>query len=336
MFYNPKTTLSHNCFFNLVVSNRGSGKSYSTLLLAVQNYLKKGQEFVYIRRTQIELDNAKNSLFKALEFNNEIKTNEFITIGNNIYHRIPIDNTKEELNIAGYIIALSKTRQFKSVAYPKVHLIIFDEFIDENGKYLKNECENLLSIIETIARLRKIKVILLGNLITKYNPYFLYFNITFNQNKEFIKDKERSILIHNFKSTEYTKTKKETPFAKLIENTEYGMFILENKNIIDKDDFVRKFKTASKIPQVNFIFEELPMTAYIVDKPDNTFLYIDKGHNKNAMYNLNMDEELRENFKNIKRRNPVSMIINRYARNGQIYFSNGIIKSKIQELIKTI
>jgi len=72
--------------------------------------------------------------------------------------------------------------------------------------------------------MREIRVIALANLTTKYNPYFMYFNMKFDPNREFTKDKGRGVLIHHFVSQKYRKTKALTPFARLIQGTEYGAF----------------------------------------------------------------------------------------------------------------
>lgn len=74
----------------------------------------------------------------------------------------------------------------KSSSYEKVDTIIFDEFLIDKGSYhyLQNEVTQLLDVIETVARLRDIRVIFLGNAISITNPYFNYFNLTLPYNSE--------------------------------------------------------------------------------------------------------------------------------------------------------
>ncbi len=50
--------------------------------------------------------------------------------------------------------------------------------------YLQNEVTQLLDVIETVARLRDIRVIFLGNAISITNPYFTYFNLSLPYNSE--------------------------------------------------------------------------------------------------------------------------------------------------------
>ena len=88
--------------------------------------------------------------------------------------------------LAGFAIPLSIANILKSSSYEKVDTIIFDEFLIDKGSYhyLQNEVTQLLDVIETVARLRDIRVIFLGNAISITNPYFTYFNLSLPYNSE--------------------------------------------------------------------------------------------------------------------------------------------------------
>lgn len=61
-------------------------------------------------------------------------------------------------------MTLSTAQDLKSSNFSKVKYIIFDEFIIEEGQkkyYLNNEVFIFLNLIETIARLRDVKIFLL-------------------------------------------------------------------------------------------------------------------------------------------------------------------------------
>ena len=82
--------------------------------------------------------------------------------------------------ICGFVLPLSVANILKSTSFNKVSTIIFDEFIIDKGcyRYLANEVEQFLDMVETIARLRDVRVLFLGNAISVTNPYFTYFNLT--------------------------------------------------------------------------------------------------------------------------------------------------------------
>ena len=55
--------LTYNCTFNFVIGDRGGGKSFGTLYFVINRFKKAGEQFIYLRRTERELDDAKPTLF---------------------------------------------------------------------------------------------------------------------------------------------------------------------------------------------------------------------------------------------------------------------------------
>ena len=330
MYYDPARTLSHNCMLNFVLSNRGGGKTFSMLNYITKKYQADGSQFIWIRRTQTELDLIKKNMFKALEHEGFTEPGQF-----SVAKDIITTGADNELT-AGGIYALSKAFQFKSIAWPEVKYIVFDEFIDERRRYLKNEVNLLLSVIESVARMRNVKVILLANSITKYNPYFDFFNLDHDPDKEFQKDKKRSILIHNWRSQEYTKAKKETVFAKMLEGTEYGAFMFENENILDNDDFIKKVKVKTKEPIMSFIFENQGFCCWYVETKTENMLYITLNENKNSARKVNFDEEMKENYHWLSRRSTFVKNLRKTAERGAIYFESGRVKLAISALLNAV
>ena len=55
MYWNIKNSLSHNCLFNFIVGDRGVGKTYGCKKWAIEDFLKTGAQFIYLRRYQTEL-----------------------------------------------------------------------------------------------------------------------------------------------------------------------------------------------------------------------------------------------------------------------------------------
>ena len=213
IFYNIAGLLSQRCILNFVIGNRGGGKTFSGKKLVINRFKRKGHQFVWIRRYQTEVDTLT-------DFFADIK-NEF-----------PEDDLKVEGNVcyingepAGWIIALTTSQKLKSVAFPNVRTIIFDEFIIDKGKvgYIKNEVQVFLELYETIARMRdNVTAIFFGNAISIVNPYFIYFGVTPDLNKRYTK--KNGICIEFYFNEEFVKKKAETRFGKLIAGTAYAPY----------------------------------------------------------------------------------------------------------------
>ena len=87
----------------------------------------------------------------------------------------------------------------------RTHLLTFDEFLINNNTYhyLENEPIQLMEFIETVGRLRDIKVWMLGNNTTIVNPYFDYFGVSVPYNSDIKTYKNGLILINYIKNEKY-------------------------------------------------------------------------------------------------------------------------------------
>ena len=210
MYYDPNKTLSKQRLFNFVIGARGCGKTYGAKRVAIQNFLRRGQQFVYLRRYETEMPAAEmRNFFDDIWY--EFPDHEF-KADRGLFR---IDN-----EIAGWYFALSKATMLKSIPFPNVNLIIFDEFIIEVGvyHYLPNEVHTFLECYSTISRDRDITVLFLSNAITMTNPYFLYFKIGL--------EKGQTVKLTPFISLELIQNKhyeehvKQTKFGQLIAETD--------------------------------------------------------------------------------------------------------------------
>lgn len=238
MWYDKAQLLSHNKILNMVLSNRGGGKTFHFTRWAIDDYKKKKKMCVWVRRYQTEIDEMllNGKFFDAVR---EYYPADELTIEGNT------GLINGEVFI--YFIALSKSRQLKSNNYPFVNKIVFDEFIIDKGKitYLKNEVEVFLDLYETVARMRDdVRAVLLANSVTIVNPYFLFWNIKPDTSKRFtVRDQ---ICIELFTDAEYINAKKKTRFGQLVDGTRYGDFAIENKWLLDNDTFIAPKTAASE------------------------------------------------------------------------------------------
>lgn len=228
MYWNINKTLTYDSLFNFIIGNRGGGKTFGAKKKAIDRFLKTKEQFVYVRRFKTELRKIKEFFNDICGFYPEhtfdVKDEKFIIDG----------------ETAGFYMPLSTAKVNKSVPYPNVWLIIFDEFIIEKGvyHYLPNEVTCFLELYSTIARLRDVKVFFLANAITMTNPYFLYFDICLPYGKDIMK--KGDTLIEMVQDKEYINVANQTRFGKLVQGTEYGQYAIENKFILDNNTFVEK------------------------------------------------------------------------------------------------
>lgn len=209
--------------------------------MVINKFIKKGEQFAYIRRYKNELKEGVSKFFKPLIKNEEFKNHLLTTKGNNFYC---------DGEICGYAMTLSTSQDLKGSNYDGVTSIIFDEFIIEEGQkkyYLNNEVNTFLNLIETIARMRDIKVFMLANPANIYtNPYFLYFNLQLPYNSDIKLFKDNLILLQYMKNEEYREAKRQTKFGKLVAGTSFEDYAINNKPFNDNKNFIEKKHGTSK------------------------------------------------------------------------------------------
>ncbi len=228
MYYDPNKTLSRQRLFNFVVGARGCGKTYGAKKTVINKFLKTGKQFVYLRRYETELPAAE-----MRNFFDDVSV-EFPGVEFKSYNGLFRINGE----IAGWYFPLSKATMLKSIPFPNVWIIIFDEFIIEVGvyRYLPNEVRTFLECYSTVSRDRDIIALFLSNAISMTNPYFLYFNLSLNKNQT-IKLTEL-ISLELVQSVEYKNHVMNTKFGQLIANTDYGNYNMQNKFLLDTDSFI--------------------------------------------------------------------------------------------------
>lgn len=162
-----------------IVGARGVGKTISSIAESIKHCYENDQKFVYLRRRQTEIDNLGLNLkllsdltgcdihFKTVKDKDTGRKTKMITATK--------DNKTKDV---GYVLALSTSAYLKSTAFSNVWLIIYDEFIDPNGRELKNEVNLFMNFAMTVFRnFDDYKGLFLANATNIFNPYFVKYNM---------------------------------------------------------------------------------------------------------------------------------------------------------------
>ena len=328
MYLDFTRILSYNALLNIIIASRGVGKTFGATDFVTSQFLKKKYEFVYIRRYKSELQKSIANFWSAMITNGKYKEHSLSRKGMNLL----IDDC-----VAGYGLTLSTAQQLKSSNFPNVKYIIFDEFIIEDGQghYLKNEVDIFLGLIETISRLRDVKVILLGNSANLVNPYFLFFDLHLPYKNEIITFKDGLIALQYASSNEYMKVKKESRFGKLVENTTYEEYAIENKFVNINNDFIEKKDKDSKF-SFSFIYKDFRFGVWVNWLSGKMYISTDYLENGIVFACTSNDHKPNTMLLSIaKKYNCWNNFINNYKL-GNVYFENIKIKNICHEFVKLI
>lgn len=333
IYYNYDKLISYGALLNFVVGERGVGKSYGAIKFVINDYIKNGNEFVYLRRYKTELDSAVPKFFDAVVYNNEFPDTEF-----KVDKRNKLSEFKMNGETIGYAAALSTANILKSTSFNKVKTIIFDEFIIDKGvyHYLRNEAETMLDLCETIGRMRDIRVIFLGNAISlAANPYFNYFDLQLPEvGKEFKTYKNGLIVVNYIKNDKYREAKKQTKFGRLIDNTHYGRYAIDNEVLRDSNSFIEKRKEDA----INWCILVVNGNSYGVWVGKETKkIYLGRDYNPRHPQVFSADE-FSHNEKNLlimARKSWFRIVIDNFAV-GNVRFEDARVKEDCLSLLRKI
>ena len=181
-YYDISRLESENAQYNVIFGGRSSGKSDAMARLAVDSFLKNGEQFGRILRYITD----NNGMTMEGYFNSN-HLREYVKekygkqiIYNGLYwYAVPADaedphDKKLPREKMGQSFILNHEYRYKSSQFDEITRLINEEFIlMDPADYLSFEFEKFMSLVSTINRHREnLKVYLIGNTLNKANPYF--------------------------------------------------------------------------------------------------------------------------------------------------------------------
>lgn len=235
-YYKFNKILGSNASIMMVAGGRGIGKTFGAKEKEIKSALYKGTQFILLRRFKTELKTAKASFFNDLRVANKFPDWDFRVQGDEAQaaHISTRDSDHRKWKTIGYFFALTTQSNIRGSSFPKVTMIIFDEFIIEKGvlNYLQDEYIKFLNFFSTIDRGQdRCKALLLANSVSIMNPYFLANNIIPDEIGEFAVIADGFVAVHFPDSEEFKSQFVQTKFGKYIHKhvEEYADYASNNK-----------------------------------------------------------------------------------------------------------
>lgn len=282
--------------FNFLIGGRGTGKTYTTLLTAIEDH----KRIMLMRRTQTQSDlinKPEFSPYKAIELDKHFKVNVKPASKYNSVFTIDED-------IIGYSCALSTVSSLRGFDASDVDWLVYDEFISEpHERPLKNEGTAFLNAYETMNRNRElkgkqpIKVFCLANAFNIANPIFLELGLVGRcekmkekSQKMFI-DRERSITIAFLDASDISKKKSRTALYKLTKDSAFNKMALGNEFIYNPTDNIQSMPLVEFRPVVT-------VGEITIYKHKSKKLYYVSEHQTGTPAVFNTDEISLKRFRN--------------------------------------
>ena len=309
----------------MIIGGRGVGKTFNAKVAVLKRFLKTGEQFIYLRRYKTELDSALYTFWDDLQANDYFKDHELKVQKNKMITKFLCDG-----EVCGYAIPLSTANILKSTAFPLVKTIVFDEFILDVAsgtyKYMRNEPEMLLDVIETTFRLRDGQVLMLGNNVNFYgSPYTAYWNLELPYQSDFRTFKDGLIVVNYIHNEEYQQRKKATKFGQLIDNTNYGDYAIMNNSLRESSNFIAKRPSDCRF-QGLLIVNGVNIGVWVSSEG---ICYLSEKYDPNTVlkFACDYDDHTEQTVFLNARDNPLLKIVIRCWRNSWLRFENPKVKT---------
>lgn len=328
-YYNYDKIRSYNALMSIIMTNRGYGKTYGFKDMAIKNFLKNGKQFMYIRRYKTDIDKEKINLFWS-DIENKYPQHKFKIQGKRAY----IDG-----KVAGYFVALSTSLNLKSVPFPDVTLMAYDEFIIGGGsqQYIKGEVTLFAELMSTVIRKRNdVRVFLLANNVSMVNPYFTYFGVNPKPNEKFTLVKNGELVIEISTSDEFIQEMKETKFGLLFKDTHYSDYAIENKSLLDSNTFIETYPLKDCIPVCSITYDEKKIQIWL-HKTNGNYYCNEKIVDTTLNFSLTSNDHNENSFLKTKLTNyPFFNNCIKAFQVGQIRFSNQFVKQTMYDVFRLL
>lgn len=168
--------------YNIAYGGRSDGKSFAVKHLCIEDFVTKGEKFIYLRRWDREITQASvESYFKDVKLKEYFgeRALRITSWAGKLYVKLKGEGeaAKEQSMQIGYVCSLSANAHYTGMLFPDVSNILFEEIVSRDY-YLPNEPFILQDFISTVSRTRKVRVWMVGNTITRFCPYFTEWNLT--------------------------------------------------------------------------------------------------------------------------------------------------------------
>lgn len=292
------------------LTNRSAGKSTFFNGYLVRKYIRTGQKFILLYRNKYEVDRAADGFFNDIStlFYPDLAMDQLTGIKNGFdFLRIGLktDEKKEHYQVCGFATSLAASELIKRYSHllSDAGIILMDELFPENGVYLKDEIRRFMSIHDSLSRghfqhSKYLPVIMVGNLIDLFNPYFdalgivdsLLLDSHFTRGDGFVIEQdfnEASAQAH--KESSFHRALSGADYAaasqeKVYLNTDYDMI---DNSVCDIGRYILTIRYNGSLYSVRY--NEQGFFYYISDRPDPSFALqhaaTEKDITEQAIYN---------------------------------------------------
>lgn len=243
-FYDWQKTMSYQTGTNgeicFVLGAKGIGKTFGLRKICVDRFIKHGELFVEICRTNAERDDVMPGYFDKLQ--NEGFFREYLFKVEKACGYIAIapidDDEKPEWKLLCYFVSLTNFQREKKRTFVKPKRFIFDEAIidvkDRHHRYLKDEFLILANLLDSISRQQpgedyRYYVYCLANAVDLTCPLLRHCGVSKIPKFGYSFYKSKTVLLHYVEPWDAGERRTRTLVGRMLEGHEESKVVFDNE-----------------------------------------------------------------------------------------------------------
>lgn len=274
-------SIAGSATYIFMVLARGTGKTFGTLKYAIDS----GQKFIYMRRTQTQADMIRtDEMSPFVSLYRELGDDYLFRLKSVAKNVTGIYRVKgEELELRGYIMALSTISNVRGFDTSDCSLLIYDEFIGEkHEKPIRNEGMAFMNALETVGRNRELKglpplkVICMANSNDLASPLFIELGLVRHAEKmirkgiEAMKIPDRDIMLIIAKHSPISAKKAQTSLYRMAGDSAFSQMAIENSFSLEFTEMVesrslKEYKPLVQVGEICIYQHKSRLLYYVTD-----------------------------------------------------------------------
>ena len=346
-FYDWDKTMSYQTGTNgeicLVLGAKDIGKTFGLRLKCVQRFIKHGEIFCEICRTNAERDEVTSGYFDKLQFEGFFTDYIFkIEKKAGYIARKPIDETDKPVwKLLCYFVALTNFQREKKRTYKQVKRFIFDEAVidtkDRYHRYLKDEFLILANLLDSISRQQpntdyQYYVYMLGNAVDLTCPYLRFNGIQKLPDFGFSFYKDKTVLLHYVEPWNAEERKARTLVGRMLKGHDESKIIFDNV-FSDTTGKEVMHKTSNAKYRYALVWGSLVFAIWVDQKRGLWFITSKLPKDAKNIYTLTKKDSS-INYQAIKRADPLAKLLNEVYYIGGLRYESAHIREAFFEVLE--
>lgn len=242
-YYDWQKTMSYQTGTNgeicLVLGAKDIGKTFGLRLKCIERFLKAGELFCEICRTESELKEVAPNYFSKIAGEGFVKDYIFKVEKKCGYiAKKPAEGDKPDWQLITYFVALSSFQKEKKRTFVQPRRFIFDEAVidtkDKYHRYLPDEFFILANLLDSISRQQphdtyQYNVYLLGNAVDLTCPYLRYLGVNKLPGFGYSYYKNKTVLLHYVEPWDAEDRRAYTLVGRMLEGHDEAKVIFDNE-----------------------------------------------------------------------------------------------------------